>query len=238
VYQWSSLLSDGATLSTKFLIYFIYLGLVATAAGGRGSFDLFFAILLWSLQALENGKWPEVDHLGNPIPGGGGDLANGYYAVLFLLKGDLAYVAHRLKLAPWNTDERCFRYVCLSNNKTHQPKQLQAFSRCALCRANTSGVGWTSIGPGAPWMPTIWNPTTWRLAFTGCMLLLRMPGLTGVSFYPDWMHCKHIGTDMYFLGSILTYLTHHFLTGSPQDNLQILWQRVVQAYQALIKVYR
>jgi hypothetical protein len=59
----------------------------------------------WSLTALYHGKWPMNDDLGRPWPPGsedaqraGLDLAGGFRAILYVIKGDLDYLAKSLGL--------------------------------------------------------------------------------------------------------------------------------------------
>ena len=56
----------------------------------------FWKLLVWPFTALYEGVWPTVDMGGvaiNPTEAGK-PLAGGYRAILFLLKGDLEYLAN------------------------------------------------------------------------------------------------------------------------------------------------
>ena len=50
---------------------------------------------------------------------------------------------------------------------------------------------------------------------------------------PDPLHTKHIGTDGYFLGGVLRYLTHHLLPNTPNDNLEKVTAELADAYDEL-----
>ena len=56
-------------------------------------------------------------------------------------------------------------------------------------------------------------------------VLFDIVGVTILSFYPDWMHCKALGIDKVLCGSVLWMLAHHLMPlDSPEDNLNLLWQ--------------
>ena len=62
--------------------------------------------------------------------------------------------------------------------------------------------------------------------------MLQIEGVTILSFYPDWMHCKSLGIDEPLLGSTLWLLVHHVLPGSPEENLQSVWDNIQEEYEA------
>ena len=41
--------------------------------------------------------------------------------------------------------------------------------------------------------------------------------------YPDLMHVKHLGVDLSLLGSALTWLLKHYLPGTTEENLTVIW---------------
>ena len=49
-----------------------------------------------------------------------------------------------------------------------------------------------------------------------------IPGVSCYTYVPDTMHCKNLGSDPMFLGSVLRYSTHYFLPDSPDENLKRL----------------
>ena len=55
-------------------------------------------------------------------------------------------------------------------------------------------------------------------------------GVTILSFYPDWMHCKSLGIDKPLLGSVLYVLIHYILAGDVEENLQEVWDDIQEAY--------
>ena len=44
---------------------------------------------------------------------------------------------------------------------------------------------------------------------------------------PDWLHCKPLGTDMYFMGSVLLLLMYSIPPLSPDANLDNVWARLL-----------
>ena len=98
VLSWSSLLSRGPTKANSFLIFLVVKSVLKDVGFGK-SWPIVYKILSWSLTALAQGKWPEVDWNGaqftdNNSPeyiNKGQPLANGFSAVLFVLKADLIF---------------------------------------------------------------------------------------------------------------------------------------------------
>ena len=64
-------------------------------------------------------------------------------------------------------------------------------------------------------------------------LLLSIEGVSILSFYPDWMHCKHLGIDKHLLGSCLYVLVHYILPGEPDANLAVIWRDIEHFYAEL-----
>ena len=61
--------------------------------------------------------------------------------------------------------------------------------------------------------------------------MLCIEGVTILSFYPDWMHCKSLGIDKPLLGSVLYVLIHYILPGVVEENLQEVWDDIQEAYE-------
>ena len=64
-------------------------------------------------------------------------------------------------------------------------------------------------------------------------LMLKIVGVSILSFYPDWMHCKSLGIDKLLLGSTLYVLVHDVLTGSVEDNVATVWKDIEMIYDEL-----
>ena len=63
--------------------------------------------------------------------------------------------------------------------------------------------------------------------------MLQIEGVTILSFYPDWMHCKSLGIDKPLLGSTLYVLVHYILPGSVEENLAVVWRDIESIYDEL-----
>jgi hypothetical protein len=91
---------------------------------------------------------------------------------------------------------------------------------------------WTDVQKElARWWDTIWTNKTWFLAFPNRHAVYKLPGVGILSTYPDLMHCKHLGSDQYFYGSCLKFLTHFHMPGTPQDNLALVWGAIQEYYK-------
>jgi len=63
--------------------------------------------------------------------------------------------------------------------------------------------------------------------------MLQIEGVSILSFYPDWMHCKSLGIDKPLLGSTLYVLVHYILPGSVEENLAVVWRDIEAGYDEL-----
>ena len=64
-------------------------------------------------------------------------------------------------------------------------------------------------------------------------LMLQIEGVTILSFYPDWMHCKSLGIDKHLMGSCLYVLVHYILPDDPDANLATVWRDIEHFYDEL-----
>ena len=64
-------------------------------------------------------------------------------------------------------------------------------------------------------------------------LMLQIEGVSSLSFYPEWMHCKSLGIDTPLLGSTLYVLVHHILTGTVEENVVEVWGDIEHCYVEL-----
>ena len=63
--------------------------------------------------------------------------------------------------------------------------------------------------------------------------MLQIEGVSILSFYPDWMHCKSLGIDKLGLGSTLYVLVHYVLTGTVEENVEEVWGDIESCYKKL-----
>ena len=195
---WSmtSLVSRGPTI-----LFYLVLGMLWQNALADNSVEVFLNVLAWSFLWLEKGLWPRTDVHGIAYPAGsegarlaGKPLAGGWRGTLFLVIGDLEYMSKFLKLENFNS-----------------------LSPCALCKCGkrVGDPSWTDCTINGPWRTTMWaSHAEWAGAHPEASILFRRLQLSGFAFYPDWMHCKHLGTDQYVYASVIVYLVSYLIEGN------------------------
>ena len=206
--SWSSCLASGrgTTILLNFIIVFIFKASMANMTN-----DEIWTYICWSLLALYNGCWPTHDVDGNLLndPLAGQPLADGFYCVLWLIRADLEFLFLTMKLANYNC----------------------AVNPCNLCLANDNVRNFRDARRGlAQWMKSVWTNETFKRAHPDRHPLLNLPGVGILAYAPDILHTKHIGTDGYFLGSVLELLCFYMLANSPQENFDTIWQDIRAAY--------
>jgi hypothetical protein len=214
-FSWTSALASAQTRFVNFLTAIICTSILAS----KTAMDPFWNELVWILTWLAKGEWPDRDSKGNLFEPGSFEfhmrehyrfLANGFFAILFILKGDLDYVANTLGLE---------HYSRVPGN-------------CALCKANKTNIPWTEFNESASWLATVWKDfRTWRVANPNHCKLFSLAGLGATSFFPDLMHCKYLGSDMYFYGSVLVYMIWYALPNSKDKNMENLWECIREYYK-------
>ena len=124
--SWSSVLARGPTNVINFIISLMYLCL-AVLRGVTDTWEEFWRHLIWSCNALEDGRWPVLDAYGRAlttaleIRRAGQWLADGFRGILWVIRADLDFLFHRYKLA---------NSACLAGP-------------CVLCSCNSSDKPWT-----------------------------------------------------------------------------------------------
>jgi hypothetical protein len=222
MHSWSPLLSKGSSWMMNFLIYFMYTGLMTTQ-GDMTTRARFYNRLRWSLHWLAKGRWPTHDEWGRKYVAGDSEfekagklLAAGFYAIVFVFRGDLDFLQAALGFPSPNSD-----------------------TPCGCCGANVTDMSWTDFGTvsvNPAWFMSCWwflGPEAWRAAHLNRCALFFVPGLTALMHMPDWMHVKNIGTDCEFYGSVLTYMCFHMAIGGPPETVLILlWGKLYQWFLA------
>lgn len=76
---------------------------------------------------------------------------------------------------------------------------------------------WTDfrLNPLAEWMSNIWGAAQHAVQFPDRHAWLTLPGVSILSVAVDWMHVKYLGTDQYFIGTILWLMCYVILPGPP-----------------------
>ena len=175
--------------------------------GPDGTVAVFMRIMKWSFSALFAGTWPRRDWRGvayEPADANraGEPLADGYFACLIGLCGDLDYCAKFLGHPRWSSHS--------------EP--------CGLCRATFRGpLTWLNFSENAPWEGTQWTPETWaRRPNRSTCPLFEMPGFTSIAVLPDYMHNKYLGYAQYLFGSVFWLLCFVHMAAAPLQNLRTL----------------
>lgn len=137
-------------------------------------------------------------------------LANGYFACIFALQGDLDY-----------------------NSKTLLLPRSTSHNACSLCKATIHGaLSWKNCQLQAPWIASQWTPEAWRQwpGKSACKIF-DLSYLTACNVALDYMHTKYLGSDRYQIGSLFYYLVFDVLNLTPKANLAVLWQWIKQCYK-------
>lgn len=217
-YSWSSLLGSGPLTSTNFLVFIEYLKLMLETVA-MNTHDNFSKLLAWSFYWLSIGKWPTRDVHGNEYPPDSMEairardnpmLAGGYYGLLYLVRADLEHMT------------KAFGFQSTGES-----------DKCSCCGANTSDLPWTDCRELAAWLATVWTDADWRAAYPNRHPIFKLPGMGISAFIPDIMHCVYLGAYQYCFGSIIQYLSHHKLHGSPDQNCLQLWQDLRDVYKEM-----
>ena len=111
VISWSSVLGTGPTRFQTFLIFFSFTHLLKKT-GLATTWGSFWHKLCQSLRALWNGVWPDENMQGEAEPKAGQALAGGVWAVVYVNRGDLDWMAAHFKLAHASSKHPCSLCKC------------------------------------------------------------------------------------------------------------------------------
>ena len=108
------------------------------------TWKLFWRALCKSLWSLWTGLWPDEDMQGNPHPLAGTPLAGGYWATIYVVKGDLDFMANHFNIS--------------HSGSTHP---------CGLCGCTNLGAGqdrapWTDCNYPPTWLETCWTDEAYQ----------------------------------------------------------------------------
>ena len=169
------------------------------------------------MTALYKGRWPTHDAFGNEYTRGADkeradtDLADGYFGVTWSFNNDLDFAAKEMELA---------NYRKLNSNP------------CNHCPCNQSTLPWDDLKPTAAWVSNSFSVDAWRAFYKNLIELFNVPGVNVLCLGVDIMHVKHMGSDMYFYGSVLYMLVYEILTDRPFANLQEVFSLIKKYYVA------
>ena len=202
VLSWGSIMArKHQTRVTTFLVYLVFSHLTKKT-GWAQTWSKVWRHIAWSLQAIFRGLWPDRSPEGLAWPPGspeekvaGTPLAQGYWGTLVACRGDLEWM-----------------------QKHHHLQSSTSRDPCNLCQCTNTGqdaVPWTDCNLAAAWIPTSWQDEEWLRwrreegkVVHPCLDPAMTPGGRISLWRPDWMHIKHLGTDQYLLGSIISWIIH------------------------------
>ena len=192
-FSWGPVLGSGGTATMLYLIWAVWEHQVSKIEE-HGTYEIFADILRWSLFWLWQGRWPTHDHRGVAYVEGSLEydlahatvhLAGGFFALLWVIESDLDLLA-----VFWG----------VPRTHAHRP--------CAFCPVtNLLGSSpWNNfnLSPAAPWMGAIFD-VSHMLAHPEHLpnKIFQLPGVSPLTVPIDWMHTKYLGTDQYFLSSVM-----------------------------------
>ena len=214
--SWGSLLGRGKVEDKRQIIFQIF-DCLCKGTYGEETLDVTSREVVWSLNALYEGVWPERDvdrklYTSGPLKEKAGTfLADGFYAVWWATQVDLDYMAKAWKGAKYNTNA--------------EP--------CNSCSCNATTKPWGDCRrTQAVWLKHCWTNYSYSISHPNRHRLFRdIPSGGIMTYIPDVLHTKHLGTDPSFYGSAVELLISHTMTGDPRDNLNVVFREVQHEYK-------
>ena len=203
VVSWTSLLAVRGlkTMESNWLVWLMYSSLYVKTFW-LSSTRVIWTVVAWSFKCLQEGRWPEVDHKGDPFAAGtlaaekaGQPLADGWRGILVCMKGDLDWFQKMMNLL-----------------------SVQSTNPCCFCPCDTldDSMPWSDFRAEALWRAREFDATT----EIPHVMFQDVPGLNLFAVKVDYMHTKHLGTDSYLAGGVLLLLCYYIMPGTPAANLQ------------------
>ena len=214
--SWASLLGFGITQDRRHMAFQIY-SCLCKGSYGRDTLSEILRVLAWSLNAMYLGVWPSKDWNGKPYTSGyffdkaGSFLAGGHYCIWWASQVDLDYMQKGWNGAKYNTNA--------------EP--------CNACSCNSTTKPWADCRPKiAVWLNHLWTRLSYAASHPDRNALFRDVESGGILTYiPDVLHVKHLGTDQSMYASAVYLLTHHSMPGEPEDNLRVIFHSTQAEYR-------
>ena len=212
----SSLLAEGSARETKNLFFAYWHHLNAQLdRDGADTEEAIWKVAKWDIEALFDGKHPDRDWENKPWPQGSleaamasRELANGFCAVPWVLKGDLDHFHKCLKL--------------------EAPTSL---TPCPWCRANRSNCPWTDFTAQAAWKSCLWlDDAQWRNAHPRRHPVFNVLCIGIHNLHVDVLHTLGLGVAQHLLGGVIWILVHERFRGTLAANLEQVWSDIRQSY--------
>ena len=89
--------------------------------------------------------------------------------------------------------DHVFKFYGMPNSNSNKP--------CGICPVDSCHLPWWDFRANAKWIPRIYTKQFWLDAGLQMSCIWDIFGVSCLSFYPDWMHCKPLGIDKILLGS-------------------------------------
>ena len=220
IYSWNSFFATGPTIEFNFYIWAVFKAVLSTSFN-RNTKNTFWKILVWSLKWLWLGLWPnknwdgsdwvhrvDIDRAMTPLAGTDDDFL---FCCVWGLLGDLEYFKTEYGLQDYNSNDPCNK--CPANNV-----------RGGMC-VNEFRHG------RCEWKSHLYTKLQWNTSVYNTHPIFTVPGVTILTVCADYMHCKHLGTDAYFFGSVLFVLCYYMLPGLPQQNIEVVWAKIKSSYK-------
>ena len=214
----NSVLSNSSASAAKFLLGVHWKSQMLKGDSAANDTErALWQCVLWDLNSLFVGAHPLTNHSGEQWPAGsdgrllaGAALADSWWAVLWIFKGDLDHFANHLGLEHWATD-----------------------TPCPWCRADRTDALWTDFRDGAPWKQTVWTGALWRAAARPQRHpVFQLPYFSIANIAIDVLHVLSLGVAQHIAGSVLHTLCWETLSGRPANNLQRVWDGIQDFYIA------
>ena len=207
IVSWTSLLGSGSTIEKLFLC-----SIFSTCIAARNMRE-HWKLLRWSLKWLMLGRWPtsdEEDHVYEPgepaFSRAGQQLADGWYACVYMIRGDLEWL---------------WKYFDFPKHHSRNPCGYCAASKCA------GPLSWKNLVPDAASFATSYLEVP---PWCTNPLLQDLP-VSFQALWPDYMHCKHLGSDQYFYGSVMVLMIVTFLEGALDTRLEALLEKIKEYHR-------
>ena len=189
----------------------------------EGSSFVIWRRVMWSFWFAYLGVHPTVDHITKqPFSKGSWDakqanqkLADGFFLVIWSIKCDLDHLAKGFGLEHYSSNKPCCLCPCEAGQDAEPTMKCNLFTSAAR------------------WMSMIYTHDLWRSLNPDPHYLFQIPYMSAINYDPDELHVMHLGTSMYFLGSILWLLVFEILGGDPKAAMKAVWQMIANQYARL-----
>jgi hypothetical protein len=183
--SWNSLSISAPTMQSRFLFTTVRKNdMVADAM------DHLLKVFAWSMNVMLSGQTPHTDWSGNPLLGGGQDLAGGLRGALCQVRGD-------------------WEFYCQVFGFGRHNQELM----CPFCRASgtLADLTWTDFTPTAHWRRTLWTHESYiaYLRHNGLavpMLFRIALGLRLECTMVDVLHTVDLGLTGHICGNVIWWL--------------------------------